>query len=92
MSPTLLLEEASHCHSFFRHLKKIFSYGELLHALSETPEYRDFDPSSASTQEYDDQSYQSVYFVAESFEDAVDKFRSNSLLIVRNNNWKMLRG
>ena len=57
-------------------LKTFFSYGELLHSLSDAPEYRDFDPSSASVQEYDDQAYQNIYYVAESFEDAVEKFRS----------------
>lgn len=51
------------------------SYGELLHSLSDAPEYRDFDPGSASVQEYDDQAYQNIYYVAESFEDAVEKFR-----------------
>ena len=38
-------------------------------------EYREFDPSSAAVQEYDDQAYQDTYYVAESFSDAVDKFR-----------------
>ena len=51
------------------------SYGELLHALSEKPEYRPFDPSSASLQEYDDQAYQDIYYIAESFEDMMEKFR-----------------
>ena len=51
------------------------SYGELLHSLSDKPEFRDFDPVSAAVQEYDDQAYQDIYYVAESFEDAMDKFR-----------------
>ena len=51
------------------------SYGELLHSLSEKPEYRPFDPSSASVQEYDDQAYQDIYYIAESFEDMMEKFR-----------------
>ena len=38
-------------------------------------EYRPFDPASASLQEYDDQAYQNIYYVAESFEDAKTKFR-----------------
>jgi len=53
------------------------SYGELLHSLSqkESIEYRPFDPASASIQEYDDQAYQNIYYIAESFEDAKYKFR-----------------
>ena len=51
------------------------SYGELLHSLSDKPEYRDFDPESAAVQEYDDQAYQDIYYVAESFEDMMEKFR-----------------
>ena len=53
------------------------SFGELLHSLSTKPEveYRPFDPASAAVQEYDDQAYQNIYYVAESFEDAKTKFR-----------------
>ena len=51
------------------------SYGELLHALSDKPEYRPFDPDSAAVQEYDDQAYQDIYYIAESFEDMMEKFR-----------------
>ena len=51
------------------------SYGELIHALSDKPECRPFDPVSAAVQEYDDQAYQDIYYVAESFEDAMEKFR-----------------
>lgn len=51
------------------------SYGELLHALSEKPECRPFDPANAAVTEYDDQAYQDIYYVAESFEDALEKFR-----------------
>jgi len=51
------------------------SYGELLHSLSDKPEYREFEPSSAAVQEYDDQAYQDIYYVAESFSDAMEKFR-----------------
>ena len=54
------------------------SYGELLHSLGTGPEieYRAFDPASAAVQEYDDQAYQNIYYVAESFEDAKAKFRA----------------
>ena len=53
------------------------SFGELLHSLSSKPEieYRPFNPASASVQAYDDQAYQNIYYVAESFEDAKAKFR-----------------
>ncbi|XP_036114787.1 tyrosine 3-monooxygenase isoform X2 [Molossus molossus] len=52
------------------------SYGELLHSLSEEPEIRAFDPDAAALQPYQDQTYQSVYFVSESFSDAKDKLRN----------------
>ncbi|XP_077301133.1 tyrosine hydroxylase ple isoform X1 [Arctopsyche grandis] len=51
------------------------SYGELLHAISDKPELRPFDPATTSVQPYQDQEYQPIYYVAESFEDAKDKFR-----------------
>ena len=37
--------------------------------------HRPFEPLSASVQEYDDQAYQNVYFVAESIQDAKLKLR-----------------
>merc|ERR1719193_51084 len=54
------------------------STGELLHSLSgrASIEHRPFDPVSASVQAYDDQDYQDVYFVAESFEDAKLRLRN----------------
>lgn len=51
------------------------SYGELKHALSDKPQHLDFDPKSTAVQPYQDQDYQDVYFVAESFEDVQDKFK-----------------
>lgn len=51
------------------------SFGELDHALSDQPERRPFDPSTTAIQPYQDQDYQDVYFVAESVEDAMEKFR-----------------
>lgn len=51
------------------------SYGELLHAISDKPEHRQFDPAITALQTYQDQEYQPIYYVAESFEDAKEKFR-----------------
>ncbi|XP_050300700.1 tyrosine 3-monooxygenase isoform X2 [Anthonomus grandis grandis] len=51
------------------------AYGELLHALSDKPEHRPFDPASTAVQPYQDQEYQPIYYVAESFDDMKDKFR-----------------
>ncbi|XP_006861090.1 PREDICTED: tyrosine 3-monooxygenase [Chrysochloris asiatica] len=59
------------------------SYGELLHSLSEEPEVRPFDPDEAAVQPYQDQTYQSVYFVSESFCDARDKLRTYAARIQR---------
>ncbi|XP_020786750.1 tyrosine 3-monooxygenase [Boleophthalmus pectinirostris] len=52
------------------------SYGELVHSLSDEPERREFDPEAAAVQPYQDQTYQPVYFVSESFADAKEKFRA----------------
>lgn len=51
------------------------AYGELLHALSDKCEHRAFEPETTAVQKYQDQEYQPIYFVAESFEDAKEKFR-----------------
>jgi hypothetical protein len=37
--------------------------------------FRPFEPLSASVQEYDDQAYQNIYYVAESIDDAKVKLR-----------------
>lgn len=52
------------------------SYGELVHSLSDEPERREFEPEAAAVQPYQDQTYQPVYFVSESFADAKEKFRA----------------
>ncbi|XP_064423117.1 tyrosine 3-monooxygenase isoform X2 [Latimeria chalumnae] len=59
------------------------SYGELIHCLSDEPELRDFDPKAAAVQPYQDQTYQPVYFVSESFSDAKDKLRTYAANIKR---------
>ncbi|XP_073739402.1 tyrosine 3-monooxygenase isoform X3 [Callorhinus ursinus] len=53
------------------------------HSLSEEPEIRAFDPDAAAVQPYQDQTYQSVYFVSESFSDAKDKLRNYASRIQR---------
>lgn len=45
------------------------------HSLSDEPEVREFDPDTAAVQPYQDQTYQPVYFISESFADAKEKFR-----------------
>ncbi|XP_067906140.1 tyrosine hydroxylase 2 [Heterodontus francisci] len=49
------------------------SYGELMYSLSGEPQYRAFDPEITALQPYQDQTFQPVYFVSESFEDAKSK-------------------
>ena len=51
------------------------SFGELKHSLSDKPELRNFDPDKTAIQPYQDLDYQEIYYVAESFDDAKDKFR-----------------
>ncbi|XP_026885009.2 tyrosine 3-monooxygenase [Electrophorus electricus] len=59
------------------------SYGELVHALLEETEKREFDPETVAVQPYQDQTYQSVYFVSQSFSDAKEKLRLYSTGIKR---------
>ncbi|GFQ63776.1 tyrosine 3-monooxygenase, partial [Trichonephila clavata] len=49
------------------------SYGELQHALSEKPKLLPFEAAITAIQPYQDLTYQDVYFVAESFDEAKDQ-------------------
>uniref|UniRef100_A0A8C0GN17 Biopterin-dependent aromatic amino acid hydroxylase family profile domain-containing protein n=1 Tax=Chelonoidis abingdonii TaxID=106734 RepID=A0A8C0GN17_CHEAB len=57
------------------------SYGELVYALSNTPEHKPFDPELTAVHPYQDQTFQPVYFVAENFEDATAKLQKYALKI-----------
>ncbi|XP_076861499.1 tyrosine hydroxylase 2 [Brachyhypopomus gauderio] len=59
------------------------SYGELLYSLSNEPEYKPFNPAETAVQPYQDQTYQPVYYVSQSFEDAKNKMRQYSSTIQR---------
>ncbi|CAO4368010.1 unnamed protein product [Caenorhabditis nigoni] len=51
------------------------AYGELIHACSDAPEHKDFDPAVTAIQKYEDDDYQPLYFVADSIHDALAKLR-----------------
>ena len=51
------------------------AFGELRHAMSDVPEVRTFEPDTAAVQPYQDQNYQMVYYVANSFDDMREKVR-----------------
>ena len=51
------------------------AYGELEHCLSSKPDIRPFEPEKTAVQPYQDVEYQQVYYVADSFDDAKEKFR-----------------
>ena len=54
------------------------AYGELQYSLSDKPEVKPFTPETTVIQQYNDQDYQTTYFLAESFEDMKEKVRSVS--------------
>ena len=45
------------------------------YALSDKPEFRQFDPPKTSIQKYPITEYQPIYYIAESFEAAKEKMR-----------------
>ncbi|XP_074640101.1 protein henna-like isoform X2 [Tubulanus polymorphus] len=49
------------------------SFGELQYCLSDKPEVRPFEPPQTGLQKYPITSFQPIYYVAESFEDAKEK-------------------
>ena len=51
------------------------AYGELQYSMSDKPEILPFNPHVTAVQPYDDQDFQKVYFVSESFDDMKDKVR-----------------
>jgi phenylalanine-4-hydroxylase len=54
------------------------AYGELQYALSGKPDLIPLRVEKAALQEYQDKKYQSVYFLAENFDEAKQQFKSYS--------------
>ncbi|KAK4016912.1 hypothetical protein OUZ56_031874 [Daphnia magna] len=59
------------------------SFGELEYCLTDKPEIRPFDPAKTALQKYPITSYQPVYFVSDSFEDAKEKMIAYAKTIPR---------
>jgi phenylalanine-4-hydroxylase len=59
------------------------SFGELEYCLTAKPEKRPFDPFKCATQEYPITTYQPLYFVTESFHDAMTKLKSFAVTLSR---------
>ncbi|XP_038611999.1 tyrosine 3-monooxygenase-like [Tachyglossus aculeatus] len=57
------------------------SYGELMYALSNKPEYKPLDLEVTAVQPYQDQTFQPVYFVSENFDDAKAKLQKYALMM-----------
>lgn len=49
------------------------SFGELEYCLTDKPEIKEFDPAVTGLQKYPITSYQPIYFVSNSFENAIEK-------------------
>uniref|UniRef100_A0A7E4ZYZ7 BH4_AAA_HYDROXYL_2 domain-containing protein n=1 Tax=Panagrellus redivivus TaxID=6233 RepID=A0A7E4ZYZ7_PANRE len=54
----------------------ISAYGELMHACSDVPKHKQFDPEVTVVTTYDDSKYQPMYFVAKSIKDVMDKIKT----------------
>ena len=51
------------------------AYGELRHAMSDKPERRPLEPVKTAVQPFQDEDYQPIYFLAESFDDVMENVR-----------------
>ena len=51
------------------------SYGELANSLSDNVTVKPFDPATTAVQEYNDDDFQPILFVVESFDDMMMKMR-----------------
>uniref|UniRef100_A0A914QUP7 Biopterin-dependent aromatic amino acid hydroxylase family profile domain-containing protein n=1 Tax=Panagrolaimus davidi TaxID=227884 RepID=A0A914QUP7_9BILA len=57
----------------------ISAFGELQHAVSDTPKHKFFDPYTTALEKYEDLDYQPLYFVAKSIDDAMIKLRQYAM-------------